>query len=104
MEHTFTDANFDAEVLKSPIPVLVDFWAPWCPPCKILGPIVEEFAASMPAEKAKIGKVNVDDNPGLSSTYGVLSIPTCIAFKDGKEVARSVGVQTKEKFMEMLGL
>ena len=84
--------------------MLVDFWAPWCPPCRILGPIVEEFAKETPPDKAIIGKVNVDENPGLSGTYGVMSIPTILAFKDGKEIARTVGVQDKAKLKEMLGL
>ncbi len=95
MEHTFTDANFDAEVLKSEVPVLVDFWATWCGPCRIQGPIVEELAGEIGAT-AKIGKLNVDENGKSAMDYGVMSIPTIIIFKGGKEVDRMVGVQQKE--------
>ncbi|MEK9174171.1 MAG: thioredoxin [Patescibacteria group bacterium] len=90
----FTDASFEAEVLKSDKPVLVDFWAPWCGPCRILGPIVEELAGEMAG--IKIGKINVDENPETARTFGVMSIPTIKIFKEGKVVKDFVGVQSKE--------
>lgn len=92
---TFTDANFDMEVLKADKPVLVDFWAVWCGPCQMQGPIVEEVAKLMEG-KAKIGKMNVDENPKTAGTYGIMSIPTLIVFKGGKPVKQFVGVQSKE--------
>ncbi len=90
-----TDQNFDAEVLKATEPVLVDFWAVWCGPCRIQGPIVEEVATAMTG-KAKVGKVNVDENPQKAQQFGIMSIPTIILFKDGKAVKQFVGVQSKE--------
>ena len=90
----FTDASFEAEVLKSDKPVLVDFWAPWCGPCRILGPIVEELASEV--ANVKIGKINVDENPETARTYGVMSIPTIKIFKNGQVVKDFVGVQSKE--------
>src|SRR5262249_38838963 len=104
MEHIVTDANFDAEVLKSNVPVLVDFWAPWCGPCRAQAPILEEFAAELDSTKGKIAKLNVDENSMAGSTYGVMSIPTIIVFKDGKEMSRSVGVQEKAQLMALMGL
>lgn len=92
---TFTDANFDAEVLKADKPVLVDFWAVWCGPCQMQGPIVEEVAKAMEG-KAKVGKVNVDENPKTAGTYGIMSIPTLIIFNAGKPIKQLVGVQSKE--------
>lgn len=90
----FTDANFETEVLKSDIPVLVDFWAPWCGPCRILGPIVEELATEVTA--VKIGKIDVDANPDTARVYGVMSIPTIKIFQGGQVVKEFVGVQSKE--------
>jgi thioredoxin 1 len=92
---TITDANFDSEVLKSNQPVLVDFWAVWCGPCQMQGPIVEEVAKAM-AGKAKVGKVNVDENPGSAQKFGIMSIPTIMIFKGGTVVKQFVGVQSKE--------
>lgn len=102
MAHALTQQNFDAEVLKSPVPVLVDFWAPWCTPCKIIGPIVEEIAAEMDGKGAKVGKVNVDENGQLAMQYGVMSIPTLMVFKGGQPVAQMVGTQPKDKLVEAL--
>lgn len=102
MENTFTDSNFDIEVLSSKTPVFVDFWAPWCGPCQMMGPIVEEIAKELDASKIKIGKLNVDDNPNTAGQYNVLSIPTFLLFKDGKPVDQVVGGVQKEKLMEMI--
>lgn len=93
--------NFDAEVLKSSQPVLVDFWASWCGPCRMLGPVISELAEELKG-KAKVGKVNVDEEPELSNTYGVSSIPTVLLFKDGKVVKTSIGVKPKEQFISMI--
>lgn len=96
-----TDATFDAVVLKSAKPVLVDFWAVWCGPCRMQGPIVEEVAKEM-GEKAVVGKLNVDENPQMASTYGVMSIPTLIVFKNGQPIKQFVGVQTKDTLVKAL--
>jgi thioredoxin 1 len=94
MAMQFTDANFEEEVLKSDVPVLVDFWAPWCGPCQILGPTIDELAAEVTG--VKIGKLNVDENPGTASKYGIMSIPSLKVFKGGEVVSELVGVQSKE--------
>ena len=94
MAMEFTDASFDAEVLKNDGIVLVDFWAPWCAPCRILGPIVEELATE--ATGVKIGKINVDENPETARTFSVMSIPSIKIFKAGQVVREFVGVQSKE--------
>lgn len=91
-ELIFTDQNFDSEVLKSDVPVLVDFWAPWCGPCKIASPIVEKIAEEMADKPVKVGKMNVDENQSTSQQYGILSIPTFLVFKGGKVVDQIVGV------------
>ena len=95
MAKEFTDDNFDSEVLKSDVPVLVDFWAPWCGPCKMIAPVVEELASTYDG-KAKIGKLNTDENQQVAMKYGVMSIPTLIIFKNGEPAARIVGVQPKD--------
>ncbi|PLX28733.1 thioredoxin [Candidatus Parcubacteria bacterium] len=100
-EATFTDANFDAEVLKSETLVLVDFWAPWCGPCQMMGPLVEELAGEYEG-KAKIGKLNVDENGTVAGQYKVMSIPTFLVFKGGEVVDQMVGGVTKDKLKEMM--
>ena len=92
----FTDKNFNEEVLKSKVPALVDFWAPWCGPCRMQGPIIEELEKDYAGKPVKIGKLNVDENGDVAQKYGVMSIPTLLLFKDGKIVEQMVGVQSKE--------
>ncbi len=94
MEISLTKTNFEAEVLKSGKPVLVDFWAPWCGPCRMLAPILAEIAEEK-ADKIKVGKVNVDENPELAAQYGISGIPAMLLFKDGKVAATSVGFKPK---------
>ncbi len=91
-----TDQNFEEEVLKSELPVLVDFWAEWCHPCRLVGPIVEELAIEY-VGKLKVGKVNVDQNQ-VSGNYGIMSIPSLLIFKNGQVVKTMVGAQSKENF------
>jgi len=100
MSYIFNEANFESDVLKSTVPVAVDFWAVWCPPCRITGPILDELSEEIDESKLKIGKLNVDDNQHLSTEYRVLSIPTVIVFQGGQEVARFVGAMPKEAFIE----
>lgn len=97
----FTDQNFEAEVIKSDKPTLVDFWAPWCGPCQVMGPIVEELANEM-GDKAKIGKLNVDENSDVATKYGIMSIPSLKIFKGGQVVGEFVGVQNKETLKDAL--
>lgn len=97
----FTTNNFEAEVLKSEVPVLVDFWATWCGPCQMQGPVVEQAAEEM-AGTVKIGKLNVDEEGSIAQQYGVMSIPTLIVFKNGKEVGRAVGFQTLEQLKKLM--
>ena len=89
-----TDASFEADVLKSSEPVVVDFWAEWCGPCKMIGPSLEEIATEMQG-KVKIAKVNVDENPGVAGKLGIRSIPTLMLFKDGKLASQKVGAAPK---------
>ena len=90
----FNDTNFDSEVVKSGTPVLVDFWAEWCGPCRLMGPILDELAPVY-ADKLKIGKVNVDESQETPSKFGIMNIPTMILFKSGKEAERIVGAMSK---------
>ncbi|MBI5044854.1 MAG: thioredoxin [Candidatus Levybacteria bacterium] len=91
----FTDHNFSEEVLKSKEPVVVDFWAPWCTPCRIVGPVVDELAKEFEG-KVKVGKLNVDENQQVSGQFNVMSIPTILFFKNGQPVDSVVGAQSKE--------
>ncbi|MDP8264996.1 MAG: thioredoxin [Candidatus Aceula lacicola] len=96
-----TEQNFEQEVIGSDVPVLVDFGAEWCGPCKMMGPIVDELADEL-AGKAKVGKVNVDEAQGLAVKYGVMSIPTLILFKNGEAVDQSVGAMAKDQLLERI--
>ncbi|HYN83800.1 MAG TPA: thioredoxin [Pyrinomonadaceae bacterium] len=96
-----SDGNFEAEVLRSDKPVLVDFWAPWCGPCRLLAPTVEAVAEKY-SGAARVVKLNVDDNPGVSQRYGIKGIPTLILFRDGKEEERVVGATSKENISRMI--
>lgn len=96
-----TEADFETKVLQSKTPVLVDFWAPWCGPCKMAGPVLEELSETY-KDKVMIMKVSVDESPALSQRYGVMSIPTTILFKDGKELGRETGFSGKDKFEELI--
>lgn len=95
------DKNFEAEVLKSDQPVLVDFWAEWCGPCRKLAPVIDEIAKDVDGQ-AKVGKVNVDESPALAAQYNVRAIPTLVVFKDGQAVAQEVGVADKQTLLDKL--
>lgn len=101
MEKKFTTENFEAEVLKADKPVLVDFYADWCGPCRMMAPLVEELARDMAGE-AVVGKLNVDDCEEIAVRYGVMNIPTLIVFKNGKEAGRVLGVQSREVLERMI--
>lgn len=96
-----TNVNFDEKVLNCTQPVLVDFWAEWCAPCRMLSSIIDEVAGQY-GDKAKVGKVNIDEQPELAQRFSVMSIPTLILFKDGSATNRSVGVVAKEKISDMI--
>lgn len=98
---TLTKENFESEVMQSGTPVLVDFWAEWCGPCRMFSPIVDEFAEENQGA-VKVGKVNVDEQPDLAGRYGVMSIPTAILFKGGEVSATLIGVQPKEALEELI--
>lgn len=101
-EVILNDENFEQEVLRSDVPVLVDFWAPWCGPCIMQGPIVEEIAKEYEGKSAKIAKLNVDEAPRSAGQFQVMSIPTLMIFKEGRPVAQFVGVQEKSVLTEYL--
>ena len=100
-EMELTDANFETEVLNSDVPVLVDFWAPWCGPCKMVAPIVEEIAGEYDG-KVKVGKLNTDDSKETAIKYGIMSIPTLMIFKNGEVSERIIGAQPKQAITEKL--
>ena len=100
-EITLTTDNFEKEVLESSVPVLVDFWATWCGPCKMLAPVISEIAETC-ADKVKVCKVNVDDEPELATQFDIASIPTVLIFKNGELVRTSVGYKEKEALLELL--
>jgi thioredoxin len=97
-----SDADFEAVVLKSAEPVVVDFWAEWCGPCRVIAPALEEIAAGALAGKVKIIKLNVDENPQIATKYNVMSIPTLIVFKNGKEASRHAGAAPKAKLEQWI--
>ncbi|MFA7277650.1 MAG: thioredoxin [Candidatus Gracilibacteria bacterium] len=100
-EFTFTDANFDAEAMKSSIPVLVDCFAVWCGPCKMMAPTITEVAEEY-GDKVRVGKIDVDENPEVAQKFGIQSIPTLLFIKNGEVVDRTVGVQSKDKILDKL--
>ena len=98
--HTFTDENFEQEVLQSQAPVVVDFWASWCGPCRAVGPVIEELASQ--ASGVKVGKLNIDDHPITAARIGIQSIPTVIIFRDGQAVDTLVGVQSLDRYLNAI--
>ena len=96
-----SDANFEAEVLKANGPVVVDFWAEWCGPCRMIAPALEEIATAL-GDKVKIVKLNVDENPATASKYGIMSIPTLMIFKNGELASRQVGAAPKQKLEQWI--
>ena len=101
MTTEINDSSFKSEVADAQMPVLVDFWAPWCGPCRMVAPVLEELAKEYEG-KVKVVKLNIDENQGTATEYGVRSIPTLILFKDGKECEKMIGVQSKENLKQMV--
>lgn len=99
----FNDVNFESDVLKADVPVLVDFTATWCGPCKALAPVVEKLADDF-AGQVRVGKCDIDDSPGTAAKYGVRSVPTVMVFKNGEKVAQHVGLTNRDKLVQLLGL
>lgn len=99
---TLTDENFESEVLESDLPVLVDFWSSWCPPCRLMEPIIEELAKEF-SGKVKIGKLNVDEAPKAAQEHGIMSIPTIKIFKNGEVAEEMVGLRSKKELAKKLG-
>jgi thioredoxin 1 len=102
MVKELNETNFVDEVLNSKVPVLVDFWAEWCGPCRMLSPVIEELAKQYDEQKIKIYKLNVDENPKIAAKYGIMAIPTVIIFKDGKPVEQITGVRNKKEYIELI--
>ena len=100
-EITITAANFEEEVLKSDLPVLVDFWATWCGPCRMLAPVIAQIAEEQ-AGKVRVGKVNVDEQPQLAARFGIASIPTVMVFRNGQVVNTAIGARPKAQIMELI--
>ena len=101
-ELVITKDNFEQEVLKADKPAIIDFWEPWCGPCRMMGPVIEKFAEEFDG-KYVVGKVNVDEEDELASRFNIMSIPTIKVFKNGAEAGSSLGVQTREKLLELIG-
>jgi len=99
--YTITDANFEAEVLKADLPVLIDFWAEWCGPCRMLGPVIDEIAGELKG-KLKVGKVDIDNNNGIAAQFGIQSIPTLMLFVNGKAVENLLGARPKAQILSVL--
>jgi thioredoxin 1 len=100
---TLTEANFDEQVLQSDVPVVVDYWAPWCGPCRMVGPVIEQLADER-SGSVKVGKVNVDEESSLADRAGVRGIPYVVLYRDGKPVAQAVGAQPKARLEQALGI
>jgi thioredoxin 1 len=103
MAKAITDATFETEVLQSTVPVLVDFWAPWCGPCRMVGPIIDKVGEAA-GDKAKVVKLNVDENPQKASQFNITSIPSVIVFRDGQKVEQFVGVQSEQTYKDALDI